>query len=118
MKVTRPFITRQGTPCAYVTKYGTPYTLKLHAHSLRNKEPLVSIWNALCVKVTRPFIRKQGTPCASVTKHGTPYMSKSYTHSLQNMEPLVPLLLNMEPLVCQSHTPIHYKKWNPLCLCY
>ena len=37
VKVTRPFITNQGTPCAYVTKYGTLYTLKLHTHSLQNK---------------------------------------------------------------------------------
>ena len=68
-------------PSYFITKHGTPYTLKLHAHLLQNKELLVSIWNALCVKVTRSFITKQGTPCAYVTQYGTSYTLKLRTHS-------------------------------------
>ena len=100
--------------------------------------------NPLCVKITRPFITKYGTPLAPITKYGTPYVLRSYTHSLQNMEPLLPLLLNIEHLMCQDHTPnllrnmepflplllnmehlmcqdhtsIHYEMWNSSCPYY
>ena len=130
-------------PSYFITKYWTPYVLKLNAHLLWNMEPLLpllrnmeqlicqdptpihyetwnpscpyySIWNTLCAKIPHPFITKHGTPLAPVTIYGTPYVPRSHTHSLQNMEPLLPLLLNMEHLMCQDHTPIHYEIWNPL----
>ena len=65
------------------------------------------------------FITKYRTPYEVtklrlfITKYGTPYVLKLYAYSLRNMEPLMPLLLNIEPLMCQTSIPIHYKTWNP-----
>ena len=61
----------------------------------------------------RMLITKYGSPFAPKTKYGTAYVPRSYTHLLRNLEPLLPLLINMEQLMCQDHTPIHYEIWNP-----
>ena len=68
----------------------------------------------MCVKIARPFITKYGTPLAPITKYGTAYVPRSYTHSLRNMELLLPLLLNMEHLMWQDHTPFITKYGTPL----
>ena len=91
-----PFITKYGTPLAPITKYRTPYVPRSYTQ----------------------FITKYGTPLAPITKYRTPYVPRSYFHSLRNVELLLPLLLNMEHLMCQDHTLIHYEIWNPSCPYY
>ena len=54
-------------------------------------------------------------PSYLITKYWTPYVLKSHALLLQNMEPLLPLFLNIKHLLCQDHTPIHYKIWNLSC---
>ena len=39
-------------------------------------------------------------PSYFVAKYWTPYVPKLHAHLLENIELLVPLLLNMEPLIC------------------
>ena len=95
-KIIHSSITKYGTPLAPVTKYWTPFVPRSYPHSLRNMEYLLPLLlNMECL-----------------------IWQGSYSHSLRNMEPLLPLLLNIERLMCQYHTPIYYKIWNPSCLRY